>query len=119
MSKFTDEQWLEIFRQCKASGISDLQWCRENHIAPSTFYYRLKKLRKEASAPAAETKVHLPEYHEVVPLIVCDEEISQKHQISNETPRIRISIGEIKLDVYSEADHALIAETLMAVKSIC
>ena len=74
MNKFTDEQWLDIFQQCKASGISDLQWCRENNIAPSTFYYRLNRVRKETSEPVSEVKTMLPEYHEVVPLIVCDEE---------------------------------------------
>lgn len=119
MNKFTDEQWLDIFQQCKASGISDLQWCRQNHIAPSTFYYRLNKLRKETSESASEIKTMLPEYHEVVPLIVCDEDTSPKHPEVTVSPSIRISLGDIKLDVYNTADKKLIAETLMAVKSIC
>ena len=119
MNKFTDEQWLDIFQQCKASGVSDLQWCRQNHIAPSTFYYRLNKLRKEFSEPVEEVKTMLPEYHEVVPLIVCDEDTPSKRQEVTASPSIRISIGDIMLDVFRDADRTLIAETLMAVKSIC
>ena len=119
MNKFTDEQWLDIFQQCKASGISDLQWCRQNHIAPSTFYYRLNKFRKEKSETVAETKSMLPEYHEVVPLVVCDEDSPSKHPEATVSPSIRISIGDICLDIFSDANHTLIAETLMAVKSIC
>ena len=119
MNKFTDEQWLDIFQQCKASGVSDLQWCRQNHIAPSTFYYRLNKLRKESSEPVEEVKTMLPEYHEVVPLIVCDEDTPSKRQEVTASASIRISIGDIMLDVFRDADRTLIAETLMAVKSIC
>lgn len=119
MSKFTDEQWLDIFQQCKTSGISDLQWCRQNHIAPSTFYYRLNKLRKESSEHTVAAKDMLPEYHEVVPLIVCDEDTSSNHPEVSASPSIRISLGDIRLDVFRDADRTLIAETLMAVKSIC
>ena len=120
MIKFTDEEWLEIFQRCKASGISDLQWCKDNNIPPSTFYYRLKKLRNESSKPVdAESKTMIPEYHEVIPLIVQDEPSIQKPDVSVVTPSIQISFGNIKLDIYNTADKSLIAETLLAVKSIC
>ena len=120
MKKFTDKEWLEIFQQCKSSGISDIQWCKDNNIPPSTFYYRLKKLRNESSGPVVtESKTMIPEYHEVIPLIVQDDNSVQKPVVSETMPSIQISFGSIKLDIYNTADRNLIAETLMAVKSVC
>lgn len=117
MNKFTDDQWLDIFQQCKASGISDQQWCRENHIASSTFYYHLRKLRAKAPEAAIGSKDPQPECHEVVPLIVRDDAGPSPAETGD--PSIRISISDIRIDVFAKADSSLIAETLLAVKRVC
>ena len=33
-----EQQWLEIIRAAKKSGLPVNQWCQENVIAESTFY---------------------------------------------------------------------------------
>ena len=45
-----DEHWLELITQCRASGLTDRQWCIENRIPVSTFYYHVRALRKKACA---------------------------------------------------------------------
>lgn len=68
----------------------------------------------------AIAKDMLLEYHEVVPLIVCDGETAHPESVeASASPSIRISLGDIRLDVFRDADRTLIAETLMAVKSVC
>lgn len=36
-----------LVMQCRKSGLSDKQWCINNDIAPSTFYWWIKKLRQQ------------------------------------------------------------------------
>ena len=43
-----DEHWLNLITQCRASGLTDRQWCIENGIPVSTFYYHVRALRKKA-----------------------------------------------------------------------
>ena len=45
-----DDQWLELISQCRASGLTDRQWCIQNGISVSTFYYHVRDLRKKACA---------------------------------------------------------------------
>ena len=43
-----DEHWLKLITQCRSSGLTDRQWCIENGIPVSTFYYHVRALRKKA-----------------------------------------------------------------------
>lgn len=38
----------ELVMQCRRSGLSDRQWCLDNDIVPSTFYYWVRRLRQHA-----------------------------------------------------------------------
>ena len=42
-----DSFWLERITQCRSSGLTDRQWCIENGIPVSTFYYHVRALRKK------------------------------------------------------------------------
>ena len=41
-----EDYWLELITQCRSSGLTDRQWCLENRIPVSTFYYHVRALRK-------------------------------------------------------------------------
>ena len=58
-----NEQWLELITQCRASGLTDRQWCIQNGIPVSTFYYHIRALRKKACEipVAADTAVQKQE----------------------------------------------------------
>ncbi len=42
--------WLEIIRQCQSrpAGVTAKAWMNQNGICPKTYYYWLRKFRKEA-----------------------------------------------------------------------
>ena len=42
------QEWAQIHRRCRESGLSNREFCRQNGIAEKTFYYWLKKLREAA-----------------------------------------------------------------------
>ncbi len=41
------EEWAERIRECSESGLTVSEWCRQNSINPKTYYYHLRKIRKE------------------------------------------------------------------------
>ncbi len=41
------EEWAERVRQCRESRLTVSEWCRQNNINPKTYYYHLRKIRKE------------------------------------------------------------------------
>ena len=46
----------ELVMQCCQSSLSDRQWCLDNDIVPSTFYYWVRKLRQRACYDLPETE---------------------------------------------------------------
>ena len=56
------QYWLDVIRQCRASGLTNQLWCEQHDISLKSYYYWLSKIRKlalpkdihnsEASKPA-------------------------------------------------------------------
>ena len=43
----TPEERFELVMECRASGLSDYQWCQEKGINPGTFYNWIARFRKK------------------------------------------------------------------------
>ena len=70
----TEQQWFNMIQEARSSGLSDREWCIQNHVPMSTFYYRIQRLRnKAADLPAARSTV-APEFHEVVKVEILDDD---------------------------------------------
>ena len=41
------EEKLKLITECRQSGLSDSEWCRQHGICPSTFYTWISRLREE------------------------------------------------------------------------
>ena len=44
----SDEEWFQIINECRRSGLSDSQWCKQHDIRESTFFCAVGRLRKKA-----------------------------------------------------------------------
>lgn len=44
-SLYSDEEKMAIINQCRTSGLTDYEWCRQNGLAPGTFYGWIHRLR--------------------------------------------------------------------------
>ena len=121
---FTDAEWEEIICQCKASGLSDWQWCRDNGISTSSFYRHLKKFRNPITVPAADVQaVTVGEVQEVVPLVIRDEEppvpaVSAQPQAAD-LPAVRLTVRGISLDIFNHAGSDVISNIIRAVEGLC
>lgn len=68
----------KLILECRSSGLTDYQWCKDHGINPGTFYNWVKRLRKKACydipAPAGRDDFRPREVQEVVPLMIIDNE---------------------------------------------
>ena len=116
---------LKLINQCRQSGLTDADWCRENDIAPSTFYNWVSRCRK-----AAADQIHEPSYghldiprpkQEVVPIEVVPDpnpepittsSFVQSNQNLDNSHTIEIAIKELKIRISNEVDPVLLSRTL-------
>lgn len=73
-TRYTEEEKMELITRCRQSGLSDYEWCRENNINSSTFYYWVKKLRIEACEPELPTVAKEVRKQEVVKIDIVPEQ---------------------------------------------
>ena len=88
----SDEQY-RLILECRSSGLTDYQWCKEHGINPGTFYNWVKRLRKKAcyDIPQATGRDNYkPQVtQDVVPLLILDEE-SEVPSVPNVDQNARI-----------------------------
>lgn len=120
--KRTPEEWDELIRKCKSSGLSDYEWCRQNGISSSSFYRHLDKLHDTtelADIKTEKTAIH----QEVVPLVIQDEEpdfpFESAHNSAAEQPPVKVCIGNTSIEISNNADSRIILDVLRAAASLC
>lgn len=70
------QYWLDVIRQCRASGMTNQDWCEQNTVSLKSYYYWLAKIRKLAledfprrqyasGLPAGQKKSELSEHHTI------------------------------------------------------
>jgi len=119
-----DEQ-LKLIQQCRTSGLTDAEWCRQNGIRTSTFYNWISRCRK-----AACDSVPAPKYghseepappQDVVPIdIVSDQLPGQQVSSVMSSPdthldnshMIEVQMGSIVVRICNGTDPVLLARTL-------
>ena len=65
------EEWEKQVIDCRSSGLTVQEWCRQNGVNDKTYYYRLRQVREkclEARAEKAEKTSEQENIQAVVPL---------------------------------------------------
>lgn len=117
-----DEQ-IKLIMECRQSGLSDYQWCRQQDINPGTFYNWVSKLRKRGyTFPDSQSKsVGTPAVQKVVKLDVVDQEVASPIIEQNACPlplsrntdvAAELIIGNVTLRLFNGADQQLIQSTM-------
>lgn len=128
------DQQYQLIMECRSSGLSDYQWCKEHGIHPGTFYNWVSRLRKKAcceipesisreapaSTPVQEViRLNLPsktELHQesVVPVL---EERQKATEIST---TIEISLGNTTIRIANGTEPELLDRILSFMKgTVC
>ena len=119
--------WLELIKECRASSLSDAEWCRQNGINISTFYATVKKFKK------AGVRIPAKASRGINDLSVENRETAHEEPKTDETPKsisfngigimngaeasdkscaIEIEMGDIKVRVNNGTDPKLLAEMM-------
>ena len=77
---------IRLINECRQSGMTDADWCRENDIAVSTFYNWVSRCRKTAAdqIPApnyGHLEIPRPK-QDVVPIDIVPDHILEQHAAS-------------------------------------
>lgn len=117
-----DDQ-IRLIMECRQSGLSDYQWCKQNDIHPGNFYNWVSKLRKRGySFPDSEAKSNaVPNIREVVKIdliqpqdssLKVDHNVSLVEQTDSFTVAAELLVGGVTLRLFNGADEKLIQSTL-------
>ena len=67
-----EAEWSEKVRRCRESGLTVAEWCRENGINLKTYYYHLRKIRKEICEQIPVPVMTVPEESHSVKISIGD-----------------------------------------------
>lgn len=130
-------QQYQLIMECRSSGLTDYQWCKEHGIHPGTFYNWVSRLRKKACYdipdPVSREDLIPPAVQEVVKLDLspktdCNpsgllpadliQEISE--QQAPLAAMIEISFGRATIRIANGTEPAMLDRILSLVKgSVC
>jgi len=114
--------WLDVIRQCRASGLTNQAWCEQHDISLKSYYYRIAKIRKLAleelprknhgCRPVMERTVLLPE---AAPEFT---EVSfRSRQDSCAATAAVLHIDTVTIDLFEDTPCELLEAILKAVRS--
>lgn len=121
------QEQIRLINECRKSGMTDADWCRENDITPSTFYNWLSRCRKIAADQIPQPSYGHSETprpkQDVVPVsIVHDQpaepqDISQSYAIrSGNTPTVEITTSVFSIRICNGVDPALVSRAFQLLK---
>ena len=113
----SQNHWLELINQCRSRGLTDRQWCIQNGIPTSTFYYHVRALRKNA-CEIPETSGAATQKQEVVQIPLWETE-SRPDTIQVSSPSVCLEMQGIRIEIHEQARAEVIRNTLLALRQLC
>ena len=116
------QYWLDVIRQCRASGLTNQVWCEQHDISLKSYYYWIAKIRKMAleelprkrngSRPVMEQTVLLQdaaaEFTEVS---------LHGRQDFSAAPAAVLHIGTVTVELFEDTSRELLEAIMKAVRS--
>ena len=114
---------IRLINECRQSGMTDADWCRENGIAVSTFYNWVSRCRKTAA-----DQIPAPNYghceiprlkQDVVPIDIVSDHLPEQHTASqmhqtnpDNSHTIELMMDNVSLKVSNSADPFLLQQII-------
>ena len=110
----TLREWRELISECRNSGKSVRDWCEENTISPSKYYYWLKAIRNESLVLAGKS-LAVPDQQFTQVRIKEDE---QDVSVASGTCAV-LKSGAFSLEINNGADLKVLEHTLRIIGNLC
>lgn len=128
-SRVPKSEQFKLIMECRNSGMTDADWCRENGIAPSTFYNWVSRCRKEACGTLPEpnyghSEVPLPK-QDVVPIDIVPDHFPEPSAVAasqqetlyiDNSHTIEVEWNHVKIRICNDVNPAVLSETLHLLK---
>ena len=116
------QYWLDVIRQCRASGLTNQAWCEQHAVSLKSYYYWIAKIRKLAleelprkshgCRPVMEQTALVPD---AAPEFT---EVSLRgRQDSSAAPAAVLHTGTVTVDLFEDTPRELLEAILKAVRS--
>lgn len=106
-------KWAQIISECRSSGKTVSEWCDENNINKSSYFYWLRKVRAAAceSLPALQA-----ENNSFVPISFPLSQVKEEELplVDSQQPSIVVRMDSVSLEIHNTASQNLIENTLRA-----
>ena len=118
---------IRIINECRQSGMTDADWCRENDISVSAFYNWVSRCRK-----AAADQIPPPNYghceiprskQDVVPIDIVSDHLPEQHTASqmhqtnpDNSHTIEVSMNDVIILISNDANPALLTRILRLIR---
>ena len=125
-----DEQY-RLIMECRASGMTDYQWCIEHNIKPGTFYNWVKRLRQSGNvdipapagnkAPARQdiVEIHLRQPSVAMPASgMPSDAFTGTAPIPSQPPVLELAMAGAMLRIPQGTDPALLEQVLFILKGL-
>lgn len=107
------DRWRTLIQTCQQSGQTVVNWCEENNINIKTYYYWLRKLRKQELC-AKELPVPIPEEKPVM-----FKQLEVTSPLSGTQAAVIIRLSQATLEIAEGASQQTIQAVLLALQSVC
>jgi len=106
---------IRLIDECRQSGMTDADWCRENDIAVSTFYNWISRRRKAAAdqIPAPNSGHHTEPLlkQDVVPIEILPERLPVRQMHLDNSHTIEVTMKNVTIRINYDADPDLLTRT--------
>ena len=115
---------IRIINECRQSGMTDADWCRENDISVSTFYNWVSRCRKTAAdqiPPPNYGHCEIPRSkQDVVPIDIVSDHLTEQNTASrmhlDNSHTIEVAMKDTVIRIHNNADPILLTRTLRLIQ---
>lgn len=116
------QYWLDVIRQCRASGLTNQVWCQQHDISLKSYYYWIAKIRKLALEELPRKNYgSRPVMEQTLPALDAAPEFTEVsfcgRQDSSAAPAAVLHIDTVTVDLFEDTPRELLATILKAVRS--
>lgn len=111
--------WIRNIADRNESGVSIREWCNRNQINETSYYYWLKKIRKEVIESSQTENDRSLSF---VPILQSNSPsanypINHLHEASNRNTDVTIAVGSMTIEFSNRASHELILNVLKVLRN--
>ncbi len=107
------DRWRMLIQTCQQSGQTVVNWCEENDINIKTYYYWLRKLRKQELC-TKELPVPVPDEKSV-----SFKKLEVHTPVSNTQAAVIIRLNGATVEISEGTSQQTIQAVLLALQSVC